>query len=183
MKNLIKWLILALLLVAVIVAAVLLYNKYSEEYSAEIPEENTIPAPDFTVFDNEGNAVKLSDFKGKPVVLNFWATWCHYCKEGLPGFENLYKKHPEVQFLMVNATDGVQETETAARKYIKEKGYTFNVYYDTRMSASTAYGVTGLPNTYFINAEGEVVARAGGYIDESTLEKGINMIMEQNNGN
>lgn len=177
MKNAVKWIVLSLLLVAIIAVAAVLYNKYKEEYAPEMPEQKqTVTAPDFTVFDDEGNAVKLSDFKGSPVVINFWATWCYYCKQEMPEFEELYKKYPDVKFLMVNATDGVQETELMARQYIKEKGYTFDVYYDLRGEASYTYGVSGLPTTYFVDASGEIVAHAGGYLDEAALENGISKI-------
>jgi len=184
MKNAVKWVILALLLVAIIVLAVVLYNKYSKEYMAEIPEaKDTVTAPDFTVFDEEGNAVKLSDFKGSPVVVNFWATWCYYCKQEMPEFETLYKNYPDIKFLMINATDGVQESEAAARQYIKENGYTFDVYYDLRQDAAMTYGVSGLPTTYFINSEGEIVAGTSGYLDRVALENGISMIRAKKDGN
>ncbi len=177
MKSAIKWLILVLLLVAIIIGATALYNKYSSEYKAELPEEeNAVAAPDFTVFDMNGNAVKLSDFKGRPVVLNFWATWCYYCKKEMPDFNAVAEKYPEVQFLMVNATDGVQETEAKARQYIKEQGFTFDVFFDTRLDAVYTYGVNSFPTTYFIDAKGNIVARAGGMMDAETLEDAIDKI-------
>lgn len=174
MKNAVKWIVLVLLLAAIIVGATMLYNKYKSEYSDELPKaETTIKAPDFTVFDTEGKAVKLSDFRGKPVVLNFWATWCYYCKKEMPDFNAAAEKYPEVEFLMVNATDGVQETEAKARQYVKENGYTFNVYFDTRMDAVYNYGVNSFPTTYFIDENGNIVAGAGGMIDAETLEDAI----------
>lgn len=136
-------------------------------------------APDFTVLDYDGNEVKLSDYIGKPVVLNFWATWCYYCKMEMPDFNEAYGKYPDVQFLMVNATDGVQETVETAKDYVEKEEYEFDVFFDTNREAVINYAVTGFPCTYFIDAEGNLTARAAGMIDMNTLEKGIQMITEE----
>ena len=199
MKNIWKWIIIAAVLVGLIIGASVLYNKLSEDYkgdnlspatsNAETPseeveepssktEENKFSAPDFTVLDMEGKEVSLSDFKGKPVVLNFWATWCYYCKEEMPDFNKAYKEFPEVQFLMVNATDGVQETKEKAEAYVKENGFDFEVFFDTNREAVTNYQVTGYPATFFVDADGNLVTYASGMIDYETLKKGIGMIEE-----
>ncbi|MBQ4347432.1 MAG: TlpA family protein disulfide reductase, partial [Firmicutes bacterium] len=87
-------------------------------------------APDFTVYDSEGNAVMLSDFIGKPIVLNFWASWCGPCKMEMPEFNEAYAELGEdIQFLMVNVTTG-RETQESASAFIEENGYSFPVFYD-----------------------------------------------------
>lgn len=198
MKNNVKWIAVAVALVVLVAGAGVLYNKLSPEYSADKlaqttekttsaqaennssqeQSKNDYSAPDFTVLDYEGNPVKLSDYKGKPVVLNFWATWCYYCKEEMPDFNTAYEKYPDVQFLMVNATDGVQETVDSAKKYVEDEGYDFPVFFDTEGEAVNAYYVSGFPSTYFINSEGELVTYANGMLDLATLEKGIEYIVE-----
>lgn len=145
------------------------------------PEAETtappITAPDFTVFDLDGNPVSLSDFFGKPIVLNFWASWCGPCKMELPDFQEVYNEvGSDVQFLIVNMTDGSWETVETASAYLKEQGYTFPAYYDTQISAAMAYGVNAIPCTYFIDAQGCVAARSTGAIDAQTLQKGIRLI-------
>lgn len=135
------------------------------------------PAPDFTVLDENGNRVKLSDFRGKPVVLNFWATWCYYCTVEMPHFNEAYKKYPDVQFLMVNVTDGVRDTVDSAKKLKSDNGYEFEIFFDTEGSAKKAYNITSYPSTYFISAEGEVIAAVRGMLNMPSLEKGIAMIL------
>ena len=135
-------------------------------------------APNFAVLDKEGNAVQLSDFAGKPVVLNFWATWCGYCKVEMPDFDQAYKEYPDVVFMMIDATDGMYETREKADAYVKEQGFSFPVYYDVSSLAQNAYVISGYPTTVFINAHGDVVAKEVGMISYETLIAGIKLITE-----
>lgn len=151
-------------------------NTTSDDSSSSDTTRNN-PAPDFTVTDIDGNEVNLSDFKGKPVVLNFWASWCGPCKSEMPEFDEVYQKYKDtVEFMIVNLTDGYQETVKTASAYIIEQGYSFPVYYDTKSDAANTYYVYSIPTTYFIDAEGNMVAQAQGAIDKETLLRGIEMI-------
>ena len=150
----------------------------STDESAGQDEEQRTAAPDFTVYDAAGNAVHLSDFVGKPVILNFWASWCNPCKSEMPDFEDAYGEYgQDIQFVMVNSTDGSRETVDTASSFIEDSGYTFPVYFDTDYDASVTYGVTGLPTTFFIDSEGYLVAYAISALDAETLQTGIDMLL------
>lgn len=194
--------VLALVLVVLIGGAYMLYSRLSvdarpDNLSAQTPTEtesqmpqgsdapaetepSKVEAPDFTVENADGEEVKLSDYVGKPIVLNFWASWCSPCKSEMPEFNEAWEElDGEVQFLMVNMTDGARETVDTAKEYVEGQGFSFPVFFDTGSEAAMAYSAYSLPTTYFIDAEGYVVARAVGAIDRDTLQKGLDLIYSQ----
>lgn len=187
-----KILIIAVVFVLLLAGAFLLYNKLSgsvspDQLAAEDEAQNQdeesdrqqakVKAPDFVVYDKDGNKVGLSDYLGKPVVLNFWASWCGPCASEMPDFEEAYKERGDkIQFLMINLTDGYQETMESATEYIQEQGFTFPVFYDTESNAANTYATYSIPMTFFIDSEGYMVARATGALDSATLKKGLDMI-------
>lgn len=196
-----SWIVLTVLLIALMVGASSLYEKLGSNYETQqlatqpteaetqVPnaDEETVPdetepqslAPDFTVMDADGNEVKLSDFFGKPIVLNFWASWCGPCRSEMPDFDEAFlAQGEEIRFLMVNMTDGDRETLETAKSFVADSGYSFPVFYDVNYDAAITYGVASLPTTYFIDAEGNLVAYAKSAIDMETLQKGISMITE-----
>ena len=206
MQKKTSFLVLVLVLAALIGGAYVLYGRLSAGAGADnlsvqtpppaqtpgetgapqdsaAPEETEPPkveAPDFTVENADGEEVKLSDYVGKPIVLNFWASWCSPCKSEMPEFNAAWEElDGEVQFLMVNMTDGARETVESAREYVEGEGFTFPVLFDTKSEAAIAYSAYSLPTTYFIDAEGYVTARAVGAIDGETLQKGLDLIHPQ----
>ena len=175
------WILIAVVLAGLIGGASVLYNQLSVDYAPQqmVTQEIENLAPDFTVTDKDGNEVKLSDFFGKPIVLNFWASWCGPCKYEMPDFEEAYKELGEdVVFLMVNLTDGYSETVTSAKSFLEEAGYTFPVYFDTEYSAAIAYSVRSIPATYFLDADGVLVAYGKGALTAEILQRGIDMLMK-----
>lgn len=137
-------------------------------------------APDFTAVNADGESVSLSSMEGKPVVLNFWASWCPPCKSEMPDFQKAYEIYgDDIQFMMVNLTDGSRETKETAAAYVKEQGYTFPVYYDVDQEGAYAFYVSSLPATYFIDENGVIIAAGRGMLDEEALEKGISYLIPE----
>ena len=202
MKNKKTLLGLALVFALVMGSASVLYNRLGQDIAAEqmivheqqsaqdetasendVPDqeeeqkEELIPAPDFTVYDASGSEVQLSAFFGKPIVLNFWASWCGPCQSEMPDFNEKYAElGDDIHFVMVNMTDGGRETMETASAFIEKNGYDFPVFFDTSSQAAVTYGAYSLPTSFFINAQGHVIAQAVGAIDAQTLQRGIDMI-------
>ena len=195
MKKIVIWMIILCVLIGVITAAALLYKKLGADFGTdnlqkvEPPNEDNTDdktgtaeeenetvkntAPDFKVLDAEGKEVSLSDFFGRPIVINFWATWCGYCKEEMPDFDKAAKEYKDVLFMMVNVGESI-ETGT---EYAKAQGFDFALFFDMDYLAAEAYGVTGYPTTFFINADGNLVTYARGKLSYDTLLKGIKTIV------
>lgn len=140
------------------------------------PNKNN--APDFTVLDANGKKIRLSDNFGKPIVINFWATWCPPCKQELPDFEKLCKEYGDrVVFMMVNLTDGYRDTIDGTKRFVSKNGYTFPLYFDTEYSGAVAYNVSSIPQTTFIDANGNVYATRIGAMNEAVLRSYINAML------
>lgn len=187
MNSKTKIIIGVIVLVLTISGAYFAYNELSKNYThnnvqnadetKETPKKEVVVAPDFTVIDTDGNKVKLSDFFGKPIVLNFWASWCPPCKSEMPEFNKVYAEvKDEVLFFMVDMVDGQRETTTKGKQFIKDSGYSFPVYFDETEEAAYTYGISSIPTTLFIDKDGIVASGYKGAINEKTLRAGIENI-------
>jgi len=175
-----KFIILLILFLVLLVGAFFGYRFLTQKYDGDTnsaSNQNVIKAPDFTVIDRNGKSVKLSDFAGKPMVLNFWATWCGPCKSELPAFNKLHAEYKnDVQFLMINLTDGQRETVDGVERFLTQNGYVFPVYFDTKYEASYAYSAYSIPLSIFIDKDGNIVQSYLGAMSEETLRSFIEEI-------
>ena len=141
-----------------------------EEEAAE--EVKTIPAIDFTLKDQYGNTHTLSDYKGKTVFLNFWATWCSPCKAEMPDIQKLYEEfqQEDVVILGVAAPNlGKEQSEEGIRTFLEENGYTYPVLMDTEAEAFQAYGINSFPTTFMIDKDGNVFGYIPGQLSEEIM--------------
>ncbi|MBE6562976.1 MAG: TlpA family protein disulfide reductase [Ruminococcaceae bacterium] len=193
---------LTVVIAAIIILGILLYPMVAERLSPaedksqtentnetkpadtknEDTTEKTDPnaAPDFSVYDMNGNKTTLSEKKGKPVVINFFATWCPPCVGELPHFEEMYKKYGDkVEFMIVDLTDGYDETKEKVESFIDKNGYTFPVYLDSDIKAVVAYKISSIPLTVFVDEDGKIAASKVGAMDAETLEGYIKKLIEE----
>lgn len=149
------------------------------EFKDSTKEADELKAADFIVYDEDLKEVKLSDYKGIPVVLNFWASWCPPCKSEMISFNEMSKKYSKdkVAILMINLTDGQRETMSIASKYIKDNNYNMKVLFDNKMDAANIYNILAIPRTIFINKDGYIVKDKSGEITKEELESQIKLLL------
>ncbi len=178
-KKIILTVVFILLFAGVVAGAYFGYKTLSgkTESQGQTPSiQNNGNYKDFGVVDQDGKEVKLSDFIGKPVVINFWASWCPPCKSELPHFDKLAKEYEgRVDFLMVNLAGEKQES---VKNFVRQNGYTFPLYFDTAESGAKAYSVSSIPKTVFITADGDIGAERIGAMSEAVLRNYIEQLLK-----
>ncbi len=185
MHKEIKLLLIAGAFILLLVLAVFTYHWLSKSYDSEESsdgplQEGSSLAPDFTVKDEKGNDISLNDFKGKPVVLNFWTSWCTYCVAEMPEFETIYQEYQAqgVVFMMVNLTDGSRETQASAQQFVKDHHYTFPIYYDLQYQGADAYNISAIPASFFIDKDGKIAAAYRQPLNGKILKQSIELILK-----
>lgn len=156
-------LVAGLLLVVPLVA--LLYSGFGKNPNARPSALVGTVAKDFTLVDLDGNPVSLSDFEGEPVVLNFWSTWCGPCKYEHPLLLDAAKQVPEVHFFGVIYSD----EPAKIRQYLRREGQAYPHLVDPGNRVAIDYGVTGVPETFFIDRSGTIVHKEAGQLHPYVL--------------
>lgn len=179
-KKIVFTIVFFALFAGVIVGAYFGYKKLSEkvEPQGQNPTiQNKGNYKDFTVTDKDGKEVKLSEFIGSPVVINFWSSWCPPCKAELPHFDKLAKEYSgRVNFLMVNLSG---ESKESVKNFVQANGYTFPLYFDDADSGARAYSVSSIPVTVFITAKGNIGLQRTGAMSEATLRNYITELLNK----
>ena len=132
-------------------------------------QSRAIVAPDFALPDHEGNIRRLSSFRGRVVLLNFWATWCPPCRAEMPSLEALYQSFKQHGFDVVAIASDVQGIETV-QPFMAKHHLTFLPLLDTSSHVTRTYGVTTLPTSYILDREGRLVTVEIGSRDWTTTE-------------
>jgi len=178
---------LIILFVIILLGSYILYNYLVKNYKEDSKDittiietdktESKIKAKDIEITDMDGNKVMLFDYKGKPIVINFWASWCGPCKSEMPEFQTAFEEYGDkIQFVMLNLTDGSQETEETAKEFIKEEKFTFPVFFDKELEGASLYNIYSIPETYFIDKDGNIKHQVKGSMDLEALKKGLDKI-------
>lgn len=136
-------------------------------------------APDFTLTSIDGKAVKLSDLRGKAVVLNFWATWCAPCKIEIPWFIELQKQYGTQGLEIVGVNMDDNPTIETIGKFAREQGIDYTVLLGNDKVADEYGGVEALPTTFYIGRDGKIVKRAFGLIGHGEIEQNIQAALKQ----
>lgn len=146
------------------------YEKLAEPQSIPIGLEPEHRAPEIILSNLNGEKVSLEDFKGKKILLNFWATWCPPCKEEMPDMETLYKENKENDFVVlgVNMTN-TESSEEKVAAFVEEYGLTFPILMDKNGKVSHAYELLSYPTTYFIDSDGIIRSKVVGAISKAHM--------------
>src|SRR5713226_4925546 len=135
------------------------------------------PAPDFTLgvlSTRSAPAIHLASFKGKPVMLNFWASWCDPCKHEAPLLQNTWQRVQDQGIVFVGID--IQDTQSDGLSFLQTYGITYPNVVDASGSVSINYGVTGVPETFFLNRQGVIVKKVIGELTEQTLQSNLQVI-------
>jgi cytochrome c-type biogenesis protein len=186
-----------ILLVLVLVLALLVGTSYYEHQQASDRNQPTQPqistdaaagsgkaakgklAPEIILNDLNGQTVKLTDYRGKVVILNFWASWCPPCKSEMPDLDEAareFTKANDAVLLTINLTDGNRETTETAGKYISDHNFSMKVLLDTQSRAANAYNITSIPTTYIIDKQGVIVNSLVGPTTKDALIKYVDQL-------
>lgn len=160
-----------------------LKGSYLEEgiYKENSEKNNKGELKDFILYKEDGSKINIRDYiKEKPLVINFWASWCPPCKEEMPYFNEIKNTYGDkVEVLMVNLTDGQRETREKARLYIDKLNYDFNILYDEDLDASKKYSLNQIPRTLFVDKNGNVIKdKKGMFLNKEELNSYIDQIIK-----
>ena len=126
------------------------------------------PAPDFTLKSTEGKNLRLEDYRGQVVMLNFWASWCGPCRQEMPVMDDIYSKYKSLGFTVLAVS--VDEDTAAADRFLKAVPVSFPVLYDNESRVSELYGVDAMPSTIIIDRDGKARFVHRGYTDATAAE-------------
>lgn len=145
------------------------------------PEAERRPAPDFALRDSQGKIVRLSDYKGKVVLLNFWATWCGPCKLEIPWFVEFERQHKDQGFAVLGISMD-EDGWDAVRPFVSRIGINYRVLMGDDAVAQSYGGVDSLPTTFFLDREGRIASVHIGLVSRSSYERDLKELLQTSSG-
>jgi len=142
------------------------------------PSPQEMPAKDFQLADMNGRTVALSDFRGRPVMLNFWASWCGPCREEMPYIQEIYDDEKwSGTGLMILAVN-IGESPEQARGFLNDNGFSFPVLLDVKEEVARQYNIRGIPTTFFIDGDGIIKdSKVGSFSGKAEIEKRLGSVV------
>ena len=169
-----------LIVVAMVISAMLIFGIQRVHHSKVVPPAKLQgqPAPDFTLMTPDGRTMKLSDFHGKAVLLNFWATWCEPCKVEMPWFVDLQKKYGAQGFQVLGVAMDDASPNTIA-SFAQKMGVNYPILVGKEEVGAQYGGIDYLPSTFYINRDGKVIDHVFGLVSRSEIEANIEKALGQ----
>lgn len=135
-------------------------------------------APEIRLNDLDGRTVSLSQFRGRPVLIDFWATWCQYCRAEMPYMQAVYDQYKDQSSLVLLSVN-IQESAAQVQEFMKSNGYSFPVLLDTQGTAAGDYNVRGLPSHIFIGKDGIIKdVSSGAFPSKEALNSRIAKLLQ-----
>jgi peroxiredoxin len=187
--SVVLWIVAIFMLLA---ASYTIYIKYAPQSNTQLQSQKNAPisesnpqkflkkvmAPDFTLKDLDGQNVNLSDYRGKIVILNFWAVWCKYCKEEMPDLNELNKILQKENDAVILAVDSEEKPEVV-KKYLSDNKINLHVLLDQSGAVTRTYGIEGFPTTFIINRDGSVYTYIPGATNKETLMEILDSVRKE----
>lgn len=133
-------------------------------------------SPDFKLLGMDGSVHSLKEYRGKPVVINFWATWCTYCVSEMPALQAQWEKWRDQDLVMLGINTG--EDRLTVDRFVKQVGVDFPILLDSENEAVQKYGIVPMPTTFFVDKKGKIISIHEGELDLNTLDEQIRKIVE-----
>ncbi len=163
------------IIVPIILALVLLITGCSAGSESSVPQAGK-PAPDFQLQNLDGQAISLSDFRGKPVLVNFWATWCPACRDEMPYLQQIYEEWSGKGLVLLAVNIG--ENPAQVKRFLQTYNLSLPVLLDTEKSVTQKYHITGIPTSFFIDKDGIIrVKIIGAFPNKEAIEKYLTQII------
>ncbi|MDB5053773.1 MAG: thiol-disulfide oxidoreductase [Bacilli bacterium] len=167
-----KWLQIIILSIVVIIGGLTIYNNLFSDHQIPVVGDK---APNFKLLGLDGNVHQLSDYKGKVVIVNFWGTYCKYCKLEMPAIQKQYEQWKDSNVVVLGVNMG--ESQITAKAYVDQVKVTFPILLDENFEIRKTYGVIQYPTTFFVNPQGKIAKINVAGMDENYLQQAISSVL------